>query len=85
MSDRPICDCIEQLNGYWIQTCDCANTGNLASAQSWCVEANLAKKHSGMVLDNLVTCGCGDSYPAQSYGAGWIHAIGNCPNCESAK
>jgi hypothetical protein len=42
-------------------------------------------QHSCTVSDNLVDCGCGDSYPSQSYGAGFIHAIGNCPNCEAAK
>jgi hypothetical protein len=41
-------------------------------------------QHSGMV-SVPVDCGCGDSYPAQSYGAGFIHAVGNCPNCEAAK
>ena len=42
------------------------------------------QQHSGMV-SVPVDCGCGDSYLPNSYSAGWIHAIGNCPNCEAAK
>jgi hypothetical protein len=35
-------------------------------------------------VDTLIPCACGDSYPSQSYGAGFIHAIGRCPNCDAA-
>jgi len=31
-----------------------------------------------------VECKCGDTYGAQSYGAGYIHACGMCPNCHAA-
>lgn len=30
----------------------------------------------------MVSCACGDAYPARSYGAGFIDASGVCPNCE---
>jgi hypothetical protein len=32
----------------------------------------------------MVTCGCGDMFPHNSYDAGWIHAVGCCPNCHVA-
>ena len=31
-----------------------------------------------------VRCACGDIYPADSYGAGYIDAAGRCPNCDNA-
>jgi hypothetical protein len=39
---------------------------------------------AGKEPDKLIPCACGDSYPSQSYGAGFIHAIGHCPNCDAA-
>ncbi|MFH5927430.1 hypothetical protein [Roseomonas xinghualingensis] len=36
------CDCIETLNGLWIQRCDCRNSGDAASAQEWCTAMNHA-------------------------------------------
>lgn len=38
----------------------------------------LAKQNNKMPM---VECSCGDSYPHNSYGAGYIHACGICPNC----
>lgn len=35
-------------------------------------------------MSDLVSCACGDQYPADSYGAGWIAAVGECPNCAVA-
>lgn len=32
-----------------------------------------------------VICGCGDVYPANSYGAGWIDAVGQCEHCDTAR
>lgn len=29
-----------------------------------------------------ITCPCGDAYPPDSYGAGFIAAAGCCPNCD---
>jgi len=31
-----------------------------------------------------VICKCGDEYPSRSYGAGFIHGAGMCPNCDAA-
>ena len=31
-----------------------------------------------------VICKCGDEYPSRSYGAGFIHGAGMCPNCDVA-
>jgi hypothetical protein len=39
---------------------------------------------AGKEPDKLISCACGDRYPSQSYGAGFIHAIGYCPNCDAA-
>jgi hypothetical protein len=30
-----------------------------------------------------VWCDCGDWYPPDSYGAGYIGALGRCPNCDA--
>ena len=35
-------------------------------------------------MSNLVICKCGDEYPSRSYGAGFIHGAGMCPNCDVA-
>lgn len=40
--------------------------------------------HSAQDL-GMVWCACGDGYPARSYGAGFIAALGHCENCEAAK
>ena len=32
-----------------------------------------------------VECACGDSYPADSFGAGFIAARNKCPNCDAAE
>lgn len=32
-----------------------------------------------------VPCDCGDLYPADSFGAGFIAALGRCPNCQAAE
>ena len=37
----PPCDCIENVNGRWVQSCECRNTGDLLSAQDWCTYNNL--------------------------------------------
>ncbi len=34
---------------------------------------------------DMVSCGCGDFYPANSYGAGFIAAAGHCENCDAAQ
>jgi len=31
-----------------------------------------------------VICKCGDEYPSRSYGAGFVHGAGMCPNCDAA-
>lgn len=33
----------------------------------------------------LVACDCGDLYPPDSFGAGFIAARGECPNCDAGK
>lgn len=35
--------------------------------------------------DKMVWCACGDGYPADSYGAGFIDAAGHCENCDAAE
>jgi hypothetical protein len=37
----PPCDCIENVNGRWVQSCECRSTGDLLSAQDWCTYNNL--------------------------------------------
>ena len=37
----PPCDCIENVNGRWVQSCECRNAGDLLSAQDWCAHNNL--------------------------------------------
>lgn len=32
----------------------------------------------------IVACVCGDMFPQNSYDAGWINAVGCCPNCHVA-
>jgi hypothetical protein len=40
---RKPCACIEMDDGgYWQQTCQCSNSGDLADAQAWCSEMNTA-------------------------------------------
>ncbi|WP_394065380.1 hypothetical protein [Alcaligenes sp. WGS1538] len=34
---------------------------------------------------DVVSCGCGDLYPSNSYGAGFIAAAGHCENCDAAQ
>ncbi|MGE8547930.1 MAG: hypothetical protein ACN6OC_10885 [Alcaligenes sp.] len=34
---------------------------------------------------NMISCGCGDLYPSNSYGAGFIAAAGHCENCDAAQ
>jgi len=34
---------------------------------------------------NYVSCGCGDMYLPDSYGAGYIHGAGQCENCEAGQ
>lgn len=34
--------------------------------------------------ENMVSCACGDMYPADSYEAGFIDGKGHCENCEAA-
>ena len=38
---KPPCDCCElSAGGYWQQTCDCQNNGDLAEAAVWCDQQN---------------------------------------------
>ncbi len=46
-------------------------------------------EHRGGVLwappvREMATCGCGDQYPAGSWDAGFIAALGHCANCAAA-
>lgn len=34
---------------------------------------------------DMVSCGCGDIFPSNSYGAGFIAAAGHCENCDAAQ
>lgn len=34
---------------------------------------------------DMVQCGCGDGYPADSYEAGFIDGKGHCENCDAGK
>lgn len=36
-------------------------------------------------VSDYVTCGCGDMYPPDSYGAGYIDGAGQCENCDTAQ
>jgi hypothetical protein len=42
MSDKPCGCCKKNPNGYWVQWCDCGNSGDLSSAESWCTEKNVS-------------------------------------------
>lgn len=33
--------------------------------------------------NEMYECGCGDQYPHNSFGAGFIAASGQCPNCDA--
>lgn len=33
---------------------------------------------------DMVTCECGDMFPVNSYGAGYMAAVGMCENCVAA-
>lgn len=37
---RPPCGCCVILDGLWVPSCDCMNSGNLSNAQAWCTERN---------------------------------------------
>jgi hypothetical protein len=80
MSDIKMVDELAQF----IRFCDGANAMGAGALAERIVGRFGLEQHSGMV-SVPVDCGCGDSYPSQSYGAGFIHAVGNCPNCEAAK
>ena len=41
--DKP-CDCIEKVNGYWMQDCHCGNSGDLSAAASWCESQGLCEQ-----------------------------------------
>lgn len=53
-----------------------------------------AEKHSGYAappadankrgVPGTASCACGDKYPADSFGAGYLAAAGQCPNCDTA-
>jgi len=36
-------------------------------------------------MNETTKCACGDIYPADSFGAGFIAATGRCPNCDAAE
>jgi hypothetical protein len=40
-TETPPCDCIENVNGRWVQSCECRNAGDLLSVQDWCTYNNL--------------------------------------------
>jgi len=40
--------------------------------------------HERQWVDLPVACDCGDVYPADSFGAGFIAATGRCQNCDVA-
>ena len=39
--EKSPCDCIVTLGKFYIQQCDCQNSGDLAGAEAWCTKANL--------------------------------------------
>ena len=41
--NRKPCNCCEvsRLTDTWFQTCDCANSGDIASAEAWCNSRNI--------------------------------------------
>ena len=41
--ERP-CDCIGELGGYYMETCDCHNSGDHAEVVRWCALMNAARK-----------------------------------------
>ncbi|WP_394060597.1 hypothetical protein [Alcaligenes sp. WGS1538] len=50
------------------------------------IHANIRKLKAQAQQDaNMIYCGCGDLYPANSYGAGFIAAAGHCENCDAAQ
>jgi hypothetical protein len=38
---KPPCDCIEKCGNFWIERCECRNSGDLAEAAAWCATANI--------------------------------------------
>ena len=44
-----------------------------------------AKGQQNAGITETVACGCGDMFPASSYGAGFIAAAGHCENCDAAQ
>jgi len=43
-SEKPPCGCCEDHDGVWWQSCDCGNSGDLASAAQWCETQNNLKR-----------------------------------------
>ena len=43
----PPCDCIAMSYGFWIDHCDCQNSGDLREAVAWCSEMNERKTRAG--------------------------------------
>ena len=39
---KPVCDCIEQIDGFYTARCECRNSGDYRDAILWCEEANRA-------------------------------------------
>jgi hypothetical protein len=53
MSEKPRCECIEQLpDGTWTYRCECSNGGDAEGAASWCAYANSAAELSRLKAEN---------------------------------
>lgn len=52
--------------------------------KAWVTTEDHIRDATKMVAERQVSCACGDLYPADSFGAGFITATGHCQNCEAA-
>lgn len=69
---NPACD--PEFNGHKSRHCTCAAAKAALSTLPAAVPAELTN----------VRCMCGDEYPHDSYGAGFIAGSGMCENCDAA-
>lgn len=69
---NPACD--PEFNGHKSRHCTCAAAKAALSTLPGAVPAELTN----------VRCMCGDEYPHDSYGAGFIAGSGMCENCDAA-
>lgn len=83
----PVPDVNTELEGLWAAAMGCPLSVpeyiKAIAAAPQPPEANPVELHQ--IKTAPVECACGDSYPADSFGAGFIAASGKCPNCDAAE